>query len=216
MLKKIALVSDFDGTISDNDFFYYIAEKYFDEKMLEPWQQYLAGKKKHFDALNEMFSQLRVSSEELKNFIKGIKIDKSFYELAEFCENRNIPVYVCSAGCDFYILELLGDNVKKYNLRIVSNKGRYSSEQGLRMFANEEFFDVNLGVSKTNLVKHLKVQGFYVIYCGDGIPDIEPAMKADEIFARKNLYEYCREKNIRANILKDFSMVKNYIEEIEK
>lgn len=216
MLKKIALVSDFDGTISDNDFFYYMAEQYFDEQMLFPWQQYLAGKKKHFDALNEMFSNLRISEEELKTFISGIKIDKTFYSLAKFCKSEDIPVYVCSAGCDYYIKELLQDNITKYNLKVVSNTGSYSPEHGLQMLPNKKFFDKNLGVSKTDLVKHLKKQNYFVIYCGDGFPDIEPSAFADKIFARKNLYEYCQDKAIKADFLKNFNIVKKYIEELQK
>ncbi len=216
MLKKIALVSDFDGTISDNDFFFYIAEQYFDEKMLAPWQQYLAGQKKHFDALNEMFANLSISENELKNFISGIKIDKTFYSLIKFCKNENIPVYVCSAGCDYYIKELLRDNITTYNLKVVSNTGSYSPEHGLKMSPNKEFFDKNLGVSKTNLVKQLIAQNYFVIYCGDGIPDIEPATSANKIFARKNLYEYCQSNKIEAEFLKNFNLVKKYIEELQK
>ena len=84
------------------------------------------------------------------------------------------------------------------------------------MSPNDEFFDESLGVSKVNLVKHLKEQNYFVIYCGDGLPDIEPAKFADKIFARKNLYEYCCEKKIKAKILKNFNIVKKYIEELQK
>ncbi|MBP5399809.1 MAG: MtnX-like HAD-IB family phosphatase [Alphaproteobacteria bacterium] len=213
MTKKIALVSDFDGTISDNDFFYYLAEKYFDQAMLEPWNQYLSGQKKHFEALNEMFSQLHISPEELKKFISGIKIDKTFYSVLKFCKNENIPVYICSAGCDYYIKELLRDNIEKYNLHIVSNNGTYSPVCGLQMSPNKEFFDENLGVSKTNLIKHLKENRFFVVFCGDGRPDVGPALLADKVFARKTLYQECLNKKIAVELLQNFNQVKNFLEE---
>ena len=213
MHSKFALVSDFDGTISDNDFFYHIAEQYFDQKMLEPWQEYLSGQKKHFDALNEMFGNLRISESELHDFILGINIDKTFYDLADFCKQKNIPIYICSAGCDYYIKILLKDVIKKYNIKIVSNSGEYSPEHGLKMLPNKQFFDENLGISKVNLIKYLKENNYYVVFCGDGPPDIEPAILADKVFARKTLYQQCRHKAIEAEFLQNFNIVKNFFEE---
>ena len=52
MAEQWALVSDFDGTVSADDFFTLAAGRYFTDEMLEPWREYLSGRKKHFDALN--------------------------------------------------------------------------------------------------------------------------------------------------------------------
>lgn len=43
MAGSLAVVSDFDGTISRDDFFWLIADKYFDAPALEPWNLYLRG-----------------------------------------------------------------------------------------------------------------------------------------------------------------------------
>ena len=42
MANKIptALVSDFDGTISDDDFFNYVSRRWLGEKALDPWREY--------------------------------------------------------------------------------------------------------------------------------------------------------------------------------
>ena len=70
MNKKWTLVSDFDGTISDKDFFYYVADKYFDDKMLSPWREFLAGRKKHFVAMSEMFGNLHIEKTSWINLLK--------------------------------------------------------------------------------------------------------------------------------------------------
>lgn len=212
-MPRFALVSDFDGTISHNDFFYYIAERYFDEKALTPWYEYLAGTKKHFIALSEMFADLRISEKELQEFILTIKLDKTFFTLAAFCQKQNIPVYICSAGCDYYIKVLLNEKINRYQMTLVSNSGTYSPKTGLTMQPNQQYPDKNLGISKTNLVKDLKKQGYQVIFCGDGPPDIEPAKLADKVFARKTLYQECLKQNIKADFLTTFTKVKNYIKE---
>ncbi|MFR8206075.1 MAG: hypothetical protein ACLU99_06875 [Alphaproteobacteria bacterium] len=65
MAGSLAVVSDFDGTISRDDFFWLIADKYFGAPALEPWNLYLRGEMSHLDALNAIFSQIRLPEEEL-------------------------------------------------------------------------------------------------------------------------------------------------------
>ena len=214
MLKsKFALVSDFDGTISDNDFFYYITNRYFNKEALVPWQQYLAGKKKHFDALNEMFQKLREPQKDLKDFILTIKIDKTFFNLADLCVEKNIPIYICSAGCDYYINILLKKEISAYKIKLITNTGTYSKKTGLNMTPNKQYYDENLGTSKAKLVQNVKKQGYKVIYCGDGKPDIEPAKLSDKVFARKTLFKECQNHNINAQFLDTFNDVCQFIKE---
>ena len=98
-------------------------------------------------------------------------------------------------------------------MTLVSNSGTYSPKTGLTMKPNSQYPDKNLGISKVNLVKNLKKQGYHVIFCGDGLPDIEPAKLADKVFARKTLYQECLKQNIKADFLTTFTKVKNYIKE---
>ena len=213
MNRPIALVSDFDGTISDKDFFYYIADKYFDDVALRPWKEFLSGKKKHFIALSEMFGMLRIPQKELDAFIKTINLDKSFFKLAEFCKATNIPVTICSAGNDYYINKLMGRQIEKYGIKLVSNHGVYSEKNGLQMSANEEYYDEELGVSKLSIVNDWQKRGYFVIYCGDGLPDVAAAGLADMLFARGMLYEKCIEQKIRVAKLDSFEQVQKFIEE---
>ena len=55
MKGKAAFVSDFDGTITGDDFFAYASEAFFDEKSLTPWRRFKKGEITHFEALKEMF-----------------------------------------------------------------------------------------------------------------------------------------------------------------
>ena len=103
MANKIptALVSDFDGTISDDDFFNYVSRRWLGEKALDPWREYTEGKKTHFEALREIFASLRVEQPAFDDFIREIKIDPGFFTVADYCRRRDIPVYVCSAAALF-------------------------------------------------------------------------------------------------------------------
>ena len=132
MAEQWALVSDFDGTVSADDFFTLAAGRYFTDEMLEPWREYLSGRKKHFDALNEMFGRLR-GLPDLPAFVKNIPLDSWFPETVALCHAKKIPVYICSAGCDWYINLLIGGLIGKYGVCLVTNHCDYSVETGLVM-----------------------------------------------------------------------------------
>lgn len=213
MKQPLALVSDFDGTISDDDFFNYIARAYFDEKALSPWREYLSGNKKHFDALAEMFAKVRVSVSDLNKLIDSIKLDTKFIKLAEFCSIQNIPVYICSAGSDYYIRRCLKNAIERLNITIISNSGAYSPKTGLIISPNQQYYDEQVGVSKIKIVQKLQQQGYFVIYCGDGLPDIEAAKQADKVFARKELLRICQQQKIKVSELDNFLTVQKFIQE---
>ncbi|MBO4521025.1 MAG: MtnX-like HAD-IB family phosphatase [Alphaproteobacteria bacterium] len=215
--KKIAFVCDFDGTITDDDFFAYTTKAYFDEQALDPWRAFLAGQKTHFRALKEMFSQIRVSVAELQKTIDSIFVDPDLEATWRLCRNKNISLYVCSAGNDYYIRRLLGDLLEKYNVCLVSNAGKYSPETGLVMTAPEEtypYYDAETGISKKSVVEKLKEDGFFVVFAGDGPPDVAPAELADVVFAKKFLLKACREKGIKTEKFESFRDILNYFKEL--
>ena len=93
MKGKAAFVSDFDGTITGDDFFAYASEAFFDEKSLTPWRRFKKGEITHFEALKEMFEKIRVSCGEFNAFMDKIPVDGGFAEGARICREKNmLPV----------------------------------------------------------------------------------------------------------------------------
>lgn len=209
-----ALVTDFDGTVSDSDFFWFIAERYFDEEMLAPWREYLAGKITHFNALNEMFGQIRLPENELLKCISEIKIDAWFIPTMQLCFEKNIPVYICSAGCDYYIEASVGATIKKYNITLVTNHGVYSRKEGLKMLPpspESPYYDPDVGISKVSIVNKLRLEGYRVIFAGDGPPDFAAAEAANVVFAKKILLKKCIAANIKTQKFGDYGDIFNFI-----
>ena len=198
MAGSLAVVSDFDGTISRDDFFWLIADKYFDAPALEPWNLYLRGEMSHLDALNAIFSQIRLPEEELYSFIESIVRDKSFVSVAEYCFRRHIPIYICS----------------RWNIKLITNHGVYDAAGGLKMIPpyDSEFYDARVGISKAGVVQSLKRQGYDVVFAGDGPPDFAPAQIADVVFAKKILLEKCLEANIKTQPFETFDDVYAYLQ----
>ncbi len=206
----MALVSDFDGTITDDDFFNYVSRRYLGEDALAPWREYLAGNLTHFEALREIFSSLRIDRKEFDDFIRGIPVDKTFFRAAAYCRGQGMPVYICSAGCDYYINRLIGKEIAALGIQPVTNRGVYNPSTGLTMTpppSDSPFFDPATGISKAAVVRRLQRQGYEVVYCGDGLPDLPAAEIADVVFARKTLLERCRLLHIKAEELQNFDQV---------
>lgn len=215
-MDKYVFLSDFDGTISDDDFFFYTARAFFDDDALLPWREYLAGKKSHFDALKEMFGSLRLPKEAFDRFIEGVRIDAQIEAVFALCREKQIPIYIASAGCDYYIIKLIGDLIGNYNITLLSNRGEYTPEGGLIMIAPEKddpFYDPNTGVSKYKLAKSLKDRGYKIIFAGDGLPDIEPAQISDIVFARKVLLQKCEEAGIKTRKFDNFGDIAQLLKE---
>lgn len=216
MKSKLALISDFDGTISEKDFFDSVIEKYFDESALEPWREFIRGEKTHFDALKEIFAQIHVPEEDLINFINNLHIDKKFFEVCSLCSENEIPIYICSAGCDYYIRIMIGHEIDDYNIKLVTNYSFYSPTMGLQMqrpFKTEKYYDFAVGINKAKLAEDMQSQGYKVIYCGDGIPDLGAARISDVVFAKSVLKEICQKEGITTQKFNDFNDVYRYIEE---
>ena len=216
MNKKLALITDFDGTISKKDFFHLVINDLLDNNtdFLTPWNDYLNGKIKHIDALSGIFSQIHLSQSQLDDFISTIEIDKYFYDTVKFCNNQDIPVYICSAGTNYYIKKRIADILNNFDITLVSNDATYSKENGMKLIAPPEdspFYNSNTGISKENVVKILKQGGYTTIYAGDGKPDFESAKIADIVFAKDLLLSMCNKSNIKTQKFDNFNDILLFI-----
>lgn len=74
-MNKWAFVSDFDGTITDKDFYHFVIEKYFEDgrKLYTKWK---ADDMKDIDFLAAVFGSINQEEEVIIDDIKSIKIDE--------------------------------------------------------------------------------------------------------------------------------------------
>ena len=91
--KPYVLVTDFDGTITKEDFFWLVVERLLRKEDIQPWNDFLAGKVTHFDALNGIFQKIRLSEEDLHRFILDIPFENCFLE-AVSCAKATIFLFI--------------------------------------------------------------------------------------------------------------------------
>src|SRR4051812_42355185 len=58
---RALLVTDFDGTLTRNDFYHIVVETFAPTGLAEHWQDYQTGRLTHFQALQAIFAAIRAS-----------------------------------------------------------------------------------------------------------------------------------------------------------
>lgn len=206
------LVTDFDGTITKIDFFHRVIDELLAKDDITPWHEYEAGRITHFDALNLIFRKIKLSVSELNEFILELPVEEDFSDTVAYCQKAGIPVYIVSAGADYYIKYILNRLKLGDSIEIIANRSAYSPAKGLQMFRLAEdspFYSYNYGVDKENVVKYLKNTHDRVIFAGDGTPDFYAAKHADIVFARGQLLKLCRDNGVQAGELNSYRVVKD-------
>ncbi|MYL32574.1 MtnX-like HAD-IB family phosphatase [Pontibacillus yanchengensis] len=207
-MKKWAFVSDFDGTISNKDFYWVIIEKYFPEgeELFKKWK---AGQMEDIDFLSTVFSSINQDEEQIIKDILDIPIDEYVPSLIHHVQQNGGDVYILSAGTDYYIHHIL----QKYdiqNVTVLSNEGYYHN-QNLHMNINPEHrhYSERYGIDKSKVIQELQTEYDTVHFVGDSEPDSHPAVYADLTFAKDALQDILEAKNISFNPVNDFRDVED-------
>ncbi len=186
------LVSDFDGTMTANDFYKLVAERLLPPDALAPWAEYRAGRSTHFEALRDIFAHLRAPEAEILALVDDMAPDPLLAERVGRLAAAGWSVVVASAGCAWYIERILRGLRLSSRVEVHANPGVYDPATGLRMSpppADSPFFCRETGVDKAAIVRFHLARGATVAFAGDGFAD-EPAALAAPVrlrFARADL-----------------------------
>ena len=214
--KPVVLITDFDGTISKRDFFWFAIDEYLHPEDIQPWTDYKQGKITLIEALSRIFAKIRVDEEDFHKFILTLPIEKHFEDTVRYCTENNIPIHIVSAGADYYIKYILNHMNLLPFVKLLSNESYYSKEEGLKFKSpdkNSPYYLEDFGISKKSIVEEYKNKGYFCIYAGDGTPDFEAAKLADVVFARESLKKLCDKAGIENHHLHSYSDILNYLKE---
>ncbi len=192
------LVSDFDGTMTRQDFFKLVISELLPPGTPDYWAMYRTGTITHFEALRRYFASIRASEAEVLAVVERMEIDPNLRNAVTMLAKAGWRVVVTSAGCDWYIRRLLRE--AGVDVEVHSNPGRFVAGQGLlmEMPKNSPYWSPALGVDKAAVVRHELAQGRRVAFAGDGFPDAEAArLVSDDLrFARADLADTLRSEGL--------------------
>lgn len=212
--NNMAVISDFDGTISHIDFFHFVVENLLQPGDLKPWEAFLDNKITHVDALRGIFGRIRLEKDVFNSFILDIPVDNKFVDTVNFCEVNDIPFYVVSAGADYYIKLLLKHYEVYEKVTLITNKSKYSVNKGIYIppgDVNWEYYCPEYGIDKLKVVTKLKKANYKIVFVGDGSFDLPAAKYSSVIFAKDKLLKRCKEQYINCFELTGFEVLLSYL-----
>lgn len=180
-MRRFLFISDFDGTMTSQDFFLQIMYRYEHDKVFSTnW-------KSGFDLLADVFSSINLSEVELQNEIEHIPLDPYFVDAVNLVKNCGGDFLILSAGCKYYIekkLNLVGIN----NVDIIANDGVYKNG-GIELIRdrNHRFYSEKFGIDKEKVVKYFRNRYEIIAYAGDSFVDFDACKLCDLKFSKGRL-----------------------------
>jgi 2,3-diketo-5-methylthio-1-phosphopentane phosphatase len=190
------LVSDFDGTITQRDFYDLVRDRWPLPPDNDPWDHFVAGQITHFEALARIFGRLHTDEGTLLDLVDHMGFDPKMKQAVESLHAHGWDIVVASAGCKWYIEYLFRH--AGVNLEVHSNPGKFQ-DGALRMTLPKDspFFSPSTGINKVAVLKDALARSATVAFAGDGRPDLESALlvRPGLRFARGWLAEELRRRN---------------------
>jgi HAD superfamily phosphoserine phosphatase-like hydrolase len=205
---RLVVLSDFDGTVTLNDTFENVLEKFGQGDWRAVDDQYVKGEITLEDCIRIQGGMVRASIPQVLDELDQVtEFRPGFDNLAEYCKTNHYPLVLVSAGLDFVIKHFLTREnlVDKVELFAAVAK---CTPMGIKF----DFLKLkdNRSISfKDDTVRYYKTRADTVAYIGDGRWDLQALRNADLRFAIKNskLAELCKEQEIQATTVADFTEV---------
>ena len=195
-MRKI-LVSDYDGTITDKDFYSLLAEHYIPRDTPDYFARYREGRMTHFEAMAAYFAFAPAEERQLDELLAASEVDAEFSGSVALLARSGWELWVVSAGSSWYIERVF----RQLGVapRVYSNPGRVEKGRGLvleKFDPASPFHSPSVGVDKSAVVRHALHVAGTVAFAGDGPPDLDSALlvQPDLRFARAFLAEALRER----------------------
>jgi 2-hydroxy-3-keto-5-methylthiopentenyl-1-phosphate phosphatase len=205
---RLAVLSDFDGTVTLNDTFQNVLEKFGQGDWGAVDDQYVRGEITLEECLRIQGGMVRASKPEVLDELDQVtEFRPGFDNLAEYCKTNHYPFVLVSAGLDFVIKHFLTRENLVDKVELFSAVAT-CTPRGIKF----DFLKLkdNRSISfKDDVVRYYKTRADTVAYIGDGRWDLPALRNADLRFAIKSskLAELCKEQGIQATTVADFTEV---------
>ncbi len=208
---KLALILDFDGTVTTEDIGVEIIKKYADPDWDIGLRRWRAGEFDQRQLMEWEFARLpgdRLS--EMREFaLAEAGVRPGLHGLLELCRSNDVPVEVVSNGMSFYIEAVLGRE-RLSDLAFVAPIPTLSGIGNGPVVTFGEGVETceTTGLCKCARARRLRSGDRKIVFVGDGISDFCIAEEeADFIIARSSLRDHCVKNGITHDEFSDFDDV---------
>ena len=211
--SKIAVLSDFDGTITTNNVLNSLYGKFAPPSYRETLERWNRGEISTMEEIETVFATISASRVEMESFLDSVELDPGFPSLLNYCLEAGIKFVIVSDGLVWYI-EYIMRHQEIQEVEEVYACEIHFDQGGYRF--SYPWFDPSTpmrSVSKSTIVRDYQSWGYKVVFIGDGVSDFEAAQVADIVYARDVLLDYTKDHGIQA---REFSNMGDIIGDLEK
>lgn len=199
-MKPIKFYLDFDGTITTEDVVDKILNRFAPESWKAIEQEWVDGKIGSRECLKRQMDLVTADPEELDLLLHDVKVDPYFVTFLKAAREFSVPVVILSDGFDWVIKRLLNIHLHQEpsllaNLPVYCNTLAWTDTKAVVSFPRPACSH-GCASCKESLIEELSGRLDQIIFVGDGHSDRYAAGVSDLVFAKEELYEYCREKEI--------------------
>jgi 2-hydroxy-3-keto-5-methylthiopentenyl-1-phosphate phosphatase len=203
------VVTDFDGTLAVEDVGDALCDRFAPASWRDFDRRFVSGELSLPAAQRGMWSLVQATAAELRAHALEIgTLRAGATELFEAARTGRIELVIASGGFDFYIRELLSEQLP--HVRAVYYNNLAVTELGLQLeFPHADLACARCAVCKGKaLRKHLD-NDRRVLFCGDGTSDRCAVGVAPELYAvaGSELARYCREQGAPYHEFEDYREV---------
>ncbi|MDF2911341.1 MAG: 2,3-diketo-5-methylthio-phosphopentane phosphatase [Sporolactobacillus laevolacticus] len=211
MTKSFLFLSDFDGTLTDKDFFHVIIDHHFADqrdKLYDDWDKKVMT---DLDYLTRLFKSIDRDQAGIDDDIDAVPFDPYAKKVIDLVKELGGEFVVISAGTDYYIKRIFEKNGIE-GVKIYSNPGVYEN-RGIQLNVDPKgpYYSELYGIDKQKLARDLMKEYDTVFFAGDSLPDLKAAMLADTIFAKGKLQGLLDQEKKDYVAIKSFKDIEDYL-----
>ena len=193
----LSVFTDFDGTITEQDTLVHLLDRYAGPEWLEIERRVEDGELSEELGLREEIALLTVPWEEaLASVLERVPVDPGFAGFAALCEARGWPLTILSGGLEPLIRAVLArEGLERVPLR--ANGLGFEPDGRWRVIpAATPRINALCNHCKSHWLADAAGNGTRTLYIGDGTTDRCPAGRADLVFAKGALAEWCEARGL--------------------
>ena len=201
----VAVVVDFDGTVTERAVSYMLLERFGRPGWRDLDKAYAAGELTAREVIARQFAMVDASDQQVSDFARQhVQLREGFTEFVSHLRGLGYPVAITSEGLDIYIDPVLEENGVEYVNVFYNEATRDAGGRLVPHYPHPDMDCEECGNCKSGLVKALQADGNYVVFIGNGRTDVCPARYANIVFARDGLARKLQEEGRPFILFEDF------------
>jgi len=195
-MREFIFISDFDGTITQKDFYWILLDDYIGQKGIDFYYEWKKSKKIGTEFLNTVFKWYEFTEVEKNEALDKVLLDKDLEKTVGLVEERGGEFIILSAGFDYYIQDALEKRGLNH-LKLLTNHGKFINNSFVMEPDESSPYHSDIyGIDKEKVAIHYRKQCKKLYFAGDSEPDYLAALQADVIFAKHELARLLEVNNI--------------------